>query len=61
MKDRQREKPAAWCRWCGRELYPGQEVWTLWGGLFHDECLGEYALANCEHWTLGEERQNGNA
>lgn len=52
MEDRQCAHPAGWCVWCGRELYPGEEVWWLDGGAVHQDCLGEYALDHCPHGYL---------
>ncbi len=40
--DRQRIAPAGRCPWCGRELYPGEEVRLLRGRPVHEACLEEY-------------------
>ncbi len=53
-EDRQRAFPAAWCRWCGRELYPGEEAWDLGDGALHRACVEPYALSLARRRTLGE-------
>lgn len=44
-KDPQDELPLAWCAGCGLEIYPGEEVYVLDGGILHlnPECVVEYA------------------
>lgn len=53
--DQQTAHPAGWCRWCGREIYPGEEVWWMDGGALHEDCVGEYARAMWPHWATGAE------
>lgn len=57
MEDQQAKAPMAWCQWCGRELYPGEEMWVLDGASLHRECVADFALAHCQHRLLEEKRR----
>lgn len=52
-RDRQREPPAGWCIWCGREIYPGEEAWRAAEGNLHEDCVGDYARQLWPHGYLG--------
>lgn len=55
-EDRQRIAPTGCCTCCGRELYPRQPRWRLWGQVLCRDCAVQRAMeALAPYRSAGEE------